>query len=73
MVSYFPGGEEEASQYTATCITSVIMKCPNCGELTKRPIRIYSLYQSHAIDCICSTRISSPETIMYNILKQFNI
>ena len=73
MVPYFPGGEEEASQYTATCITSVIMKCPNCGELTKRPIRIYSLYQSHAIDCICSTRISSPETIMYNILKQFNI
>lgn len=63
MVDYFPGGWNEAKLYLHGSEKKVIFKCPYCGKLKDRPMRIADLYKRHSIGCTCGDGISFPEKI----------
>lgn len=73
MVKYFQGGEEEAKEYTKSSRKDIYPICPDCGRIKDKPIKIYSLYENHSINCICGDGIKYPEKVMYNLLKYLNI
>lgn len=73
MIPYFQGGEEEAKQYTHSSTAKIYPKCPICGKVSKRKMKIGGIYQHHSIGCGCNTYMSFPEQIIYNLLEQYNI
>lgn len=63
--------EEDAKRYTASSNKKIIVKCPHCEE--KRLLLINNIYNNKSISCPCSDKVSYPEKIMINILRQLNI
>lgn len=72
MIKYFLGGYEEAKKYSVKSNKKVVLKCPNCGKLTK-PTYVYDLERNNGIRCVCSDTISYPEKFMSALLNQLNI
>ena len=71
MVKYFPGGEEEASNYTAnTNSKSFIPICPFCGRLGDKPTTPNKIYHLHGISCICKDGISIPNKMIRGLMEQ---
>jgi len=73
MVKYFQGGEKEASNYTKASSLKFYPKCPECGKIKEKPMRISTLYKNHSIGCICSDGYSIPEKFLYFILMELNV
>jgi predicted RNA-binding Zn-ribbon protein involved in translation (DUF1610 family) len=73
MIPYFQGGYNEAKLYTPRNTHTVYFKCPNCGRVKDKPMRIDDLYKTHSIGCLCSDGISYPEKIMFNVLEQLKL
>ena len=74
MIPFFQGGIEEARKFTAHSSTAKIYpKCPICGKVSKRKMKIGGIYQRHSIGCGCNTYMSFPEQTIYNLLEQHNI
>lgn len=63
MIEYFVNGYDDAKKYTRASDNKVIMKCPHCGTLTNKPIRIADLYKRQSIGCLCNSGISYPERV----------
>lgn len=73
MINYFPGGIEEARQYTPGMDTLIQWVCPCCKNQVRKPTSINQLYYNHSCGCKCDTSISFPERVMYNILEESGI
>lgn len=73
MVPYFPGGEDEASQYSICSSQEIQFICPCCNKQMQKSIPIMYLYYHHSCGCQCDTIISFPERVIYNLLKENNI
>lgn len=73
MIDFFPGGYEEASKYNARSNKKVLLKCPFCGEISKIPKSINTLYYSKSFSCNCKDGISYPNKFSYEFLKQLPV
>lgn len=73
MIPYFPGGEQEASLYTAGSTKKIKFKCPECEKIKTKPITINYLYRNKSINCTCSDGISYPEKFIINMFDQLNV
>ena len=72
MISYFPGGYDEAKKYTRSSNKEIVPICPHCGKKHNRSMKISSLYLK-GMSCSCSSSISYPEKFMTSLLNQLNI
>ena len=73
MVDYFQGGYDEAKKYTKCSGKSIIPKCPYCGKIHDKQVRIITLFRQ-GFGCECSSdRISYPEKFIMYFLKSNNI
>ena len=73
MVKYFQGGYDEAKLYNKTSNKSIIPICPDCGRVSNKNIRIYSINKNHSISCLCSDGKPYPEKFMFGLLEQLEI
>jgi|GEM_PF-632173 len=73
MISYFPGGVEEAELYTPNSGRHVRMICPYCGKLSDHTIAISTLHRTHSIGCPCNDGISFPEKFLFNFFQTINV
>ena len=74
MVNYFPGGIEEAREYTRSSNKRVEFKCPFCGEIYPKALIINQLSKTHSLACkCCSTGIFYPERFMSSFLDSLGI
>lgn len=81
MIPYFQGGIEEAQLYTKNGGGNpdnkegmIFPRCPDCGKVRDKKIRISSIFINHGYKCIyCSDGISFPEKFVFNLLKQINV
>ena len=72
MIDYFVN-KEDAYNYTKSSDKRIEMKCPYCGKIKDKPIKIATLYTKHSIGCNCKDGISYPNKLMSNILKSLNL
>jgi len=73
MIPYFQGGYDEAKLYQRYSQDEIIPKCPICGKIQDKPIKIADLYKHGLITCDCSTTIPFTEQLVMSILDQLNI
>ena len=66
-------GEEIAISHTCKSGDYINPKCPYCGEIKEKPMRIIKIYSKHSIACSCSDKISYPNKFMFQLLNQLNI
>lgn len=64
---------EDAYRHTKSSNKEVYVKCPHCGRIKNKKIRVYTLYSKRSIGCICSGGKSYAEKFMFNILEQLNV
>lgn len=72
MIPYFQGGYEEAKQYTRQSNKKIRPICPNCGMISNKDVRIYSIFNNHSFGCYCGDGRSYPNKFMYSLLIQLN-
>lgn len=72
MIEFFPGGYEEAKNYTHGSEKRIYPRCPNCGRTSNVKTSIYNIYRQKVITCICKDSISYPEKFIYSVLSQLN-
>lgn len=70
MVQFFPGGEEQASNYTRCSHNKFTPKCPHCGRIYDYQITPNILYHRKHISCICQDGITIPNKIIRNLMEQ---
>lgn len=70
MIPYFQGGYDEAKNYTHSSTESFNFKCPDCGEIKKNKIALFTLFRTRSIGCNCSDGKSYPNKFVYAVLKQ---
>ena len=63
--------EKDAKRYTHSSTKTIKVKCPKCNK--EKNIRIYDIYESKSIRCICGDGISYPEKFITSLLDQLNI
>ncbi len=73
MIPYFQGGKDEASMYTNNSNKKIYPKCPHCGRISEKEIKINRLYTKNGFSCHCSDGISYPEKFVSQFLNQLNI
>ena len=73
MIQYFPGGYEQARNYTPQSNERVQLICPICGRRSNKKRLISDLYNDHSIGCACDNSLTFPELVMFNLLSQFNV
>lgn len=74
MVDYFPGGWNEAKLYISGSEKKVTFKCPHCGKLKDKPMRIADLHKRKTISCTCQGgRMSYGERVCKNALDMIGI
>lgn len=73
MIQYFQGGEKEAQLYTNNSNKKIYPKCPNCGRISEKEVKINQLYTKNGFSCHCSDGISYPEKFVSEFLNQLNI
>lgn len=64
---------EDAYTHTKRSNKKVYLKCPDCGKKSDRKITISNLYRDKGFCCSCSDKISFPNKIAFEILKQLNV
>lgn len=67
MISYFPGGYDQAKLYTANSGQKVLLKCPDCGN--KRYFTLCVLKNTGYMPCDCRMLMSVPNKISYYVFK----
>ena len=70
MIKYFPGGKDEASNYTRSCSRKFTPICPFCGRLSDTQISPNRLDRLHGISCICKDGISMPNKLIRGLMEQ---
>ena len=70
MVKYFPGGAEEASNYTRSCSRMFTPICPFCGRLSDQQTSPNRIEHIDGISCICKDGITLPNKIIRNLMEQ---
>lgn len=71
MVKYFPGGLEEASNYTCNTIKKKFIPiCPFCGRLADKQMSPNQIYTKHGMSCICKDGISKPNKIIRAVMDR---
>lgn len=71
MIPYI--GEGCAKNHTHNSNDKVQVKCPDCGRIKDKKIKIQDLYKSHSINCICNDNIPYGEKLMFNVLEQLDV
>lgn len=73
MIKYFPGGAEEAKNYSACSGRKIYLKCPDCGRISDKRQLISDLHSNKGFRCVCKDGVSYPNKFMYSLLEQLNI
>lgn len=73
MISYFPGGYEEAQNYTHASAKRIYPICPHCKKQSKKSVKIGNLYQMKHFQCSCNDTISYGEKFFISFLEQQKI
>lgn len=73
MIDYFQGGYNEAKLYTKASCKKVAFRCPHCGKIKDREIRVADLYKNHSVGCDCSGSISYAERVGLALFKHMNV
>ena len=73
MIPYFQGGYDEAKQYMSNSKTTIYPICPDCGQIKKKKMAIYTIKRTKSIGCICGDGVSYPNKFMHSLLTQLNI
>ena len=73
LVSYFPGGKDEAQQYSKGSGAKVHLVCPICKRRSTRKVTVSNLVKHCSVPCLCKDGISYPEKFVYNMLIQLGI
>ena len=71
MVKYFPGGEEQASQYTKYSTQKLEFICPDCGR--KRIASPCNITTIGKLFCSCQDSMSYPNKFMYSFFEQLGV
>lgn len=71
MVKYFPGGEEQAKNYTKWSTQKLELVCPDCGKkYIKSPLNIATIGK---LACVCQDTMSYPNKFMYSFFSQLGV
>lgn len=75
MIPFFPGGEDEARQYTRGQNKKLRFRCPYCGNVREKAIAIATLHHTHSIGCACSWSVgrSFPHRLIKSVLDYLGI
>lgn len=73
MIKYFQGGKVEALNYTNNSNKVIYPKCPFCGRISDKPVKINKIYTKNGFSCHCSDGISYPEKFVSEFLNQLEI
>lgn len=73
MVKYFQGGEDEAKLYTSGSGKEIYPKCPDCGRIKDKSMKIMTIKHTKSIACKCSDGVSYPEKFFISMLDQLGI
>lgn len=73
MIPYFQGGYSEAKQYMSNSKATIYPICPDCSQIKKKKMAIYTIKRTKSIGCICGDGVSYPNKFMYSLLTQLNI
>ena len=68
IIDYFPGGYEEAKQYTRGSYKKISFQCPYCKDRST-PTYISNITRDHGFSCSCRSKISYPERFMKAFLN----
>ena len=71
MVKYFPGGKEQASQYTKCSTQKVEFICPDCGR--KRIASPRNITIIGKLACPCQDSMSYPNKFLYSFFEQLGV
>lgn len=71
MIKYFPGGIDQASQYTKWSTNDVELACPDCGR--KRIAKPSNIATIGKLACICQDSMSYPNKFMFNFFTQLGV
>lgn len=72
MIEYL-ANKEDAYKYTKSSQQLIEVKCPDCGRVKPRKIKINTLYNTHSIGCSCKDGMSFIEKYILNILIQLKV
>ena len=72
MVPYMPEGLDLKHIHSGSSMR-IKPKCPYCGRIKEKEMRIFTIKKQKSIGCICGDSISYPNKFMFNILSQLNI
>lgn len=64
---------KDAYKYTCGSSKRIQVKCPNCGKVKDKYIKISRMNELNGIGCDCGDGISYPNKFMFNILEQLNV
>ena len=70
MIPFFPGGKEEASNFTRSCSKKFTPICPNCGRISDTMTSPNALDRLKGISCVCSDGVTIPNKIIRELANQ---
>lgn len=70
MIKFFPGGEEEASNYTYNCDRYFTPICPFCGRLSDIKTSPNRINRIHGVSCVCKDGVSVPNKVIRILMEQ---
>lgn len=73
MVKFFQNGYNEAKNFTKSSNNELYFRCPDCGKIKSKKMKISTVYYMKGIGCECSDGISYPEKFFANFLNQLHI
>ena len=73
MIDYFQGGYDEAKLYTCQSNKKIFPKCPDCGMIKSKSIRVSDIYNWHSIGCECSDQKTYPNKFIIELLRQLQV
>lgn len=65
--------ESDADVNFKSSTKKVAVKCPDCGTILKKKIKLNALYSSKSIKCKCGDSMSKSEKIIYSVLEQCGV
>lgn len=72
-IDYFINGDKESRKYGPGSDQSIYAKCPRCGKISYKPIKIEYMVRRASTMCSCCKGISYPERFMECFLKQLSV
>lgn len=73
MIDYFQGGHEEAKRYMKSGSTYIYPKCPHCGKIRNKKMKLNTINCYGSIGCDCGDGISYPEKYFSKLLDLLNV